>query len=104
MTTVRAEPASGSRADDSAKRILLIEDETAGSSLVARALSAEGYAVDCAGTGEDGLTYASSGNYDLVLLDLAMPDLDGRAVLQRLIAAHPGQAVVMLSCLADVTA
>ena len=72
--------------------------------LIARSLSAAEYAVDCAETGMDGLRYASSGDYDLVLLDLVMPDLDGRVVLQRLIAAHPDQGVIVLSCLADVTA
>jgi two-component system, OmpR family, response regulator len=104
MTTLRAEPASRSRANDSTKHILLIEDEAAISFLISRALSTAGYAVDRAETGIDGLKYASSGHYDLVLLDLVMPDLDGRVVLQRLLAIHPAQAVVVLSCLADVTA
>ena len=72
--------------------------------LIARSLSAAEYAVDCAETGMDGLKYASSGDYDLVLLDLVMPDLDGRVVLQGLITAHPDQGVIVLSCLADVTA
>jgi DNA-binding response OmpR family regulator len=103
MTTLRAEPANGSQADDSPRRILLIEDDLTISSVVARALSAAGYAVDRAETGADGLRCAASGEYDLVLLDLVIPDLDGRVVLQRLLAVHPEQAVVVLSCLTDVT-
>jgi two-component system, OmpR family, response regulator len=105
MTTLRAEAAGGSRVQESPRRrILLIEDEPAISSLIARALSAAGYAVDRVETGTDGLEHAASGDYDLVLLDLVMPDLDGRVILQRLLAIHPGLAVVVLSCVADVTA
>jgi two-component system, OmpR family, response regulator len=105
MTTLRAEPASRPRADDSLEhRLLLIEDEQAISSLIARALSAAGYAVDRVETGMDGLRHGASGAYDLVLLDLVMPDVDGREVLQRLLDIRPDQAVVVLSCVADVTA
>ena len=84
-------------------RILLIDDEAAVSSLVARALSAAGYAVDCVQTGADGLKHATSADYDLVLLDLVMPDLDGRVILDRLLGARPEQAVIVLSGLTDVT-
>jgi two-component system, OmpR family, response regulator len=105
MATLRTDAASGSRVDDSpGRRILLIEDETTISSLIARALSAAGYAVDRVETGMNGLRHAASGDYDLVLLDLVMPDLDGRVVLQHLLAIHPEQAVVVLSCVTDVTA
>jgi two-component system, OmpR family, response regulator len=105
MTTLRTEAIGGSRVEESPRhRILLIEDEPAISSLIARALAAAGYAVDRVETGVNGLRHAASGNYDLVLLDLVMPDLDGRVVLQRLLAIHPGQAVVVLSCVTDVTA
>jgi two-component system, OmpR family, response regulator len=105
MTTLRAEPASRARAEDAPGHcILLIEDESAISSLIARALSAAGYAVDRVETGMDGLRHAASGAYDLVLLDLVMPDVDGRVVLQQLLDIHPDQAVVVLSCVSDVTA
>jgi two-component system, OmpR family, response regulator len=105
MTTLRAEPVTSSRANDSpGSCILLIDDEPAISSLIARALSEAGYAVDRVETGMDGLKHAASGAYDLVLLDLVMPDLDGRVVLQRLLDFQPEQAVVVLSCVSDVTA
>ena len=84
-------------------RILLIDDEAPVSSLVARALLAARYAVDSVGTGADGLKYAKSNGYDLVLLDLVMPDLDGQVVLRQLLAARPEQAVLVISCLTDVT-
>jgi DNA-binding response OmpR family regulator len=91
-------------ADSPRRRILLIEDEPTISSVVARALSAAGYAVDCAETGTGGLRDATSSGYDLVILDVVMPDLDGRVVLQRLLAVRPEQAVLVTSCLSDVTA
>jgi len=105
MTTFRTARVGGYRADDTPKgRILLIDDDKAISSLVVRALSKAGYAVDCAGTGTDGLQYATPSEYDLVILDLVIPDLDGRVILKRLLDVHPGQAVIVTSCLSDVTA
>jgi DNA-binding response OmpR family regulator len=83
-------------------RILLVDDEPAMLSGVRRALTAEGYAIDSADTGADGLRRALAEAYDLVILDLLMPTMDGRAVLRRLLLDRPTQAVLVLSCLADV--
>lgn len=105
MTPFRTARVGGYRADDTSKRrILLVDDDKAISFLVARALSKAGYAVDCAGTGTDGLRYAIPSEYDLVILDLVIPDLDGRVILKRLLDVHPEQAVLVTSCLSDVTA
>lgn len=82
--------------------ILIIDDEPMICSFVVRALSAAGYAVDSASTGADGLRRAAASGPDLVILDVVMPDMDGRAVLQRLLEDHPDQPVLVLSCLADV--
>jgi len=93
-----------SRADDAAKsRVLVIEDEPRIRSFVARALTADGYAVDVAATGTDGLQRAIAAQYQLVLLDLVIPDLDGRIVLERLLDARPAQAVMVVSCRSAVT-
>ena len=62
------------------------------------------YATEFADSGAEGLRRALATRYDLVILDLVMPDLDGRQVLGRLLAARPGQAVIVLSCVADVAA
>jgi len=59
---------------------------------------------DFAATGADALYRAHDRHYDLVILDLVMPDMAGQVVLERLLAARPDQAVLVLSCLADVTA
>ena len=83
-------------------RILVIDDEQAIRAALGRALTAEGHAVDFAETGSDGLGQALARSYDLVILDLLMPDTDGRSVLRQLLRDRPAQAVMVLSCLAEV--
>jgi len=65
-------------------RILVVEDEPDLRSGLARALRDEGYAVDIADNGEDGLFNAESVDYDAIVLDVMMPKLDGWEVLARL--------------------
>src|SRR5260370_32690172 len=84
------------------QRILVVDDQLEIRDVVTRALSAAGYAIDCSSDGADGLQHALTGDYQLVILDLVMPDTDGRTVLTRLCQARPGQAVLVLSCVAHV--
>lgn len=83
-------------------RILLIDDEQAIRSPIGRALTAEGHTIDFAETGSDGLQMTLSGTYDLVILDLLMPSVDGRSILRELMNERPTQAVLVLSCLSEV--
>jgi len=85
-------------------RILVVDDEPKIRAFVGRALASAGYATDFASSGADGVRAALASRYDLVILDLVMPDLDGRRVLGKLLAARPDQAVIVLSCVADVAA
>ena len=65
-------------------RILIVEDEVDLRSALARALRDDGYAVDTAPDGEEGLYKAESYDYDAILLDVMMPKLDGWGVLAKL--------------------
>lgn len=65
-------------------RILVVEDEPRLVRSLAKALREEGYAVDTAETGADGLYKAETCNYDTIVLDVMLPKLDGWEVLRRL--------------------
>src|SRR5438477_12528683 len=71
-------------AADAAMRILVVEDEVDLLSGLAKALREEGYAVDTADDGEEGLYKAQSWDYDAIVLDIMLPKLDGWGVLQKL--------------------
>ena len=84
-----------------AARILLIDDEQRVLRFVSRGLRAAGFAVDAADNGTDGLRMALTGVYDLIILDLLMPGLDGPAVLRRIVRRLPSQQVIIVSCLTE---
>jgi DNA-binding response OmpR family regulator len=86
-----------------ARRILIVDDEPKIRSFIGRALAAAGYLIEFAGNGTEGLSQALHGGYDLIILDLVMPDMDGWNVLDRLMRARPDQTVMVLSCVADVS-
>ena len=84
-------------------RILLVEDEPRIRDFITRALVTAGYKVAAASCGNEGLRMAQAGDYDLMILDLIMPDIDGRVVLAQVLKERREQPVMVLSCLADVT-
>jgi DNA-binding response OmpR family regulator len=79
------------------QRILVIDDDPAVTSLLKRGLSYEGFAVETAGSGAEGLAIARERPSDLVILDVMMPGLSGFEVLQRLRAADEQLPVLMLT-------
>jgi DNA-binding response OmpR family regulator len=82
--------------------VLVADDEPRIVSFVTRALTSEGFRVDAALDGRKALELATKQRYDLVVLDLLLPELDGIAVLQGLIEHRPDQRVLVLSALSDV--
>jgi DNA-binding response OmpR family regulator len=83
-------------------RVLLVDDEQAIRTALSRALVDEGLVIDLADSGSEGLRRALTEAYDLVILDLLMPGMDGRALLGQLLRDRPWQPVMVLSCLSDV--
>jgi len=83
-------------------RILVVEDEKKVAEFVRRGLQQESFAVDVAHEGEDGAYLAQTFDYDLVILDLMLPKLDGLEVLRRIRAAKPSLPVLVLTAKATV--
>ena len=79
------------------QRILAIDDDPAVTSLLKRGLSYEGFAVDVASSGLEGLSIARERPADLVVLDVMMPGIDGLQILERLRAADAQLPIVLLT-------
>jgi two-component system copper resistance phosphate regulon response regulator CusR len=82
-------------------RVLLIDDEIRILNFVSRALRSEGFEVDTAADGTLGLEMAISRPYDVIVLDLLMPGMDGSMVLRRIMERRADQPVIVLSALGD---
>jgi len=80
-------------------KLLVIEDDEATASYVAKGMREEGFTVDCADNGRDGLFLASGGTYDAIVLDRMLPQMDGMATLSALRAAGISTPVIILSAL-----
>ncbi len=78
-------------------RVLLVEDSQSLTRSVRQALRHAGFAVDTAGDGEEGLFAAETRDYDVLVLDIMLPKLDGLALLRRLRAAGKTTHVHMLT-------
>ncbi|HKN94433.1 MAG TPA: response regulator transcription factor [Thermoleophilaceae bacterium] len=83
-------------------RILVVEDEPAIADFLRRGLQAEGYSVDCALDGVEGERRALSGEVDLVILDVMLPERDGMLVLDKIRSRKPGLPVIMLTARGEV--
>jgi DNA-binding response OmpR family regulator len=84
-------------------RILVIEDEPRILGFLARGLEAEGFSVVGARDGDEGLLLADGLEFDLVILDLLLPRLDGFSVLKALARKRPGLPVVIVSARAEMS-
>jgi len=87
--------------DKSKKHILIVEDERAISKALQLKLIHEGFEVDAAYNGQDGIDQAKSKTFDLILLDMVMPIKDGFAFLEETNAAGRKAPVIVLSNLSQ---
>src|SRR6201995_693181 len=83
-------------------RVLLVEDDTSVAKSIALMLQAEGFIVDTTDLGEDGLEIGKIYDYDIIILDLMLPDIDGYEVLRRLRAARVRTPILILSGLGEL--
>ena len=78
-------------------RLLVVEDETRLAAYLKRGLVAEGFAVDIASDGEQGLWLANENAYDAILLDIMLPGIDGYEICNRVRAVDRDQPIIMLT-------
>jgi two-component system OmpR family response regulator len=78
-------------------RALVVEDGSKMAALLRRGLQEEGFAVDVAANGEDGSWLGAENEYDVILLDVMLPDVDGFEVCRRLRAADRWAPILMLT-------
>lgn len=78
-------------------KVLLVDDETDFLSTLAERLEARGMKVSTATSGEDAVANADKEGFDLIVLDLAMPGIDGLETLKRIKAKQPDAEIIMLT-------
>jgi len=84
-------------------KILIVEDEPKTAAFVQRGFAEEGFVVDVATYGADGLHLATTGDYDAIVLDVMLPQRDGWSVLQAIREHRPDQPVILLTALDAVS-
>src|SRR5258706_963581 len=83
-------------------RVLLVEDDSATAKSIALMLTSAGYVVDVTDLGEDGLEIGKLYDYDIIILDLVLPDIDGYEVLRRVRARRVPTPNLILSGLSGL--
>ncbi len=83
-------------------RILVVEDETRMANVIAKGLREQSYAVDVAPDGDAGLYQASINDYDLIILDVLLPERDGYEVCRELRAGGKATPILMLTARATI--
>ena len=83
-------------------RILVIEDDEEAAAYMAKGLKEQGYVVDHAATGPDGLALATAETYDLLIVDRMLPGMDGLVIVEALRKSDNQTPVLFLSALGQV--
>jgi len=102
VTTIPRRSTPERRQPESAGRILIIDDEAEIRESLETLLQLEGYTVAVAGNGREGMAQIGEHTFDVVLLDLALPDKNGMDVLAEIRVLHPQQAVIMITAYGTV--
>ncbi len=84
-------------------RVLIVEDEERISSFVAKGLKAEGFTPTVVADGITGLDYALTGEFDVVVLDIGLPGMDGFTILERVSKERPAMPIIVLTARDSVT-
>lgn len=84
-------------------RILIVEDETRLAETLRQLMEDQRYQVDMVGDGADGVDYGLTGQYDLIILDVMLPKVDGFEVARRLRSAHISTPILMLTARDDIS-
>ena len=84
-------------------RVLIVEDEVRLGEALTQIMLEQRYQAEAVTTGVDGLDYALTGQYDVIVLDVMLPGLDGFEVVRRLRAAHISTPVLMLTAKDELT-
>src|SRR5271170_3870612 len=100
--TLTLPPESTTASTENAYRILIIDDEAGIRESLETLLALEGYAVDTANDGEAGLNSLGQRSYDLVLLDLALPGLNGIEILAQIRERYTDLPVIMITAFGTV--
>jgi len=82
--------------------ILVVDDEEALRTVLSTELGSEGYKVEAASDGDEAISIVQNRQFDLVLLDIKMPRVDGFEVLKFIKKNHPQMKVIMLTAFADL--
>lgn len=85
------------------KRILIVEDEERIASFLEKGLRSSGFSPTVVAEGQTALDFVATGQFDLMVLDIGLPDIDGLTVLKRLRAAQDSIPVIMLTARTSVT-
>lgn len=83
-------------------RVLVVEDEKKTASFIRKALAAEGFVVEMAHNGDDGLVLANTNSFDAVVLDIMLPGRDGLSVLRQLREHKKTTPILLLSARGEV--
>lgn len=84
------------------RRLLIVEDDEDTRDFIAKGFAEEGYAIETATNGRDGLYHATDGGFDAIVLDRMLPELDGLALVKSLRAAEIKTPVLMLTAMSAV--